>query len=695
MPTTKEELLISVANYRVVRKVPKDSISITLERGNRISTASFTIEDAGGLTIKRWSPVYIYSATASVGLFFGFVTAFTRRKRGRKIDVEIEASSSQILLQKSYVNNTYVGLDTEILDDILADGIPDVSNYFDFSGATDVFDTDITLPSPDISILDAMNGLAAKTGANWSFDTGAPIRENLVYNPSFEANMNYYGFMPSAGTILQGWATAVGWAVGDVVWNIGYGETAGGVRLTSRGNKAFMRLSRASDVATLTIPYTKVDNQWLYYTYRCKKTSAANVSSQVEIALYDTSGVYQVNFFTSGSSFTLTTGSWVTRGYYLAIDAINLDGYPDSGYLDINIGFNSTAAFTVDIDNVLTEIFVDETEPNNPAVTVDRAWFYGDSPNCEWTDTAYASASLQYTPSNLNWGDTPPDAPFDIDIGTSDSVEDFEYSTNAEDGANTVIVNGGTENVYTEYTYPGNGVLTHFDLEQRYYPLTGGTYPTVYRNTGTDLAPNWTEQVVDNWNSGAFGVTEVLYNPEEHWLEWDTAPDDLKRSWKVVGYLRRRIKIIVQDEQTIIDDEVAIGDSIYDDGIITEDDAIAAGEAELDQHAAPESVAFSTYQSGLLPGQSITITDAETSLAVEMIIERVRRKYLGGGYALFEVEAGTYTSDVADMIAETYKMAQKKTPEQSAAAAITVRMLWDDDSLILTDDNTMNLYDQE
>lgn len=281
------------------------------------------------------------------------------------------------------------------------------------------------------------------------------------------------------------------------------------------------------------------------------------------------------------------------------------------------------------------------------------AYYDGDSANSGWFGTDHDSQSWTDGGGEIQWNEEPPSASFDIDIDNMDEIiQNLELDTSGSDAITSVIVTGGAEFVAFNFEYPSNGRQTHFDLEEIIYPQAGETTIQVSHNDGDDTTPVWDDETVGDRDVDDFsGSATVLYDKEDHWLEFETAPPDLERGFRVIGTIKRRIQATVTDT----DEEAAIGislvDSLFDESIKSESEAHSKGAAELANRSATKNLSFETYEPGLFPGTEIDVTDSSLGLSAEaFVIQRVSMQFLGGGYTINKVEAGPYIPHTEDLI---------------------------------------------
>jgi hypothetical protein len=279
-------------------------------------------------------------------------------------------------------------------------------------------------------------------------------------------------------------------------------------------------------------------------------------------------------------------------------------------------------------------------------------------------------------------------------------IEDLDWQFNAIDNINTMIVTGGFVYDGVDWIYPGDGTLTHFDVETEIYPVDGATMPTVYLNAGTDNDPVWQSQAIGSYDEleAIFSGVVVLYQLESHWFYWQTAPSQLEKSWRVVGRIKRRLRATVSDDANIAATGVELADTITNDSITSEDEAFAVGKTELANRDGTSTFEFDTYQPGLLPGRLLTLVDTSRDIDHTAIIQHVDRTYIGGGYAKFHVIAGRDPDDLADVIAEidskaTGALMPPRTRAIDTPISETLRQLINDNSADLVDDDFAYLFD--
>ena len=702
MPTS-EALLIIVNGNPVTNLVPVASIRIVRERGKRVSTASFTIQNGATLGLAQWQSVVIYSSDLATVYFNGFLMSRKASKVATRLDYVCECSSVEILLQKAIINGSFTGTDGEIITAILANAYPDLSDFFDWSGGiTDALLSDITMDFQDMNLMDALDMLSSKAGGvDYSQGYNNAARTNMIHNPNIDLSMAFYsGTLPTGSDWEQSFPT---WDDNNVAWGAGFGEGSAGLRITSQNiggtNYGFMRIGRSGQADDFPFKVQAPSGLWITIEIRYKVVAASSTSFSLRLVTYD----YEGNLYHDGSAVTFTSlgadsgsaGSWQTRKAAAsftwgsgAFDPYDAAEIPPNGWCEIELrALNANHSFTLDIDKTIVEMLPPAAAPPNfpPGPAQLLGYFDGDTASAYWLGTANASASaLGANP--LTWGSNP-NASFDLDIDSGSEIfDDFEFNFDGFDSLASVIVAATTwEDFDRIYANNGNPVSDHFDLEVSVHPTESLTQPIIYKNIGSDGSPNWDTQTVATRQDG-FGVGNVLYDLEDHWVEFQDAPPDLELSWRVTGRIEKRIRVVVTNEELKDESGIELTDTIHIEGNATPAEAYDLGQAELERRSADATYKFVTYEPGLNPNDEIDITDSLQGLVADtVVINRVTHTYLGGGKGKFAVEAGRYSSGLGDIFMETHNLAEHKTPIGQDTTEVTVALLVDADASILLD----------
>lgn len=701
MPPTKEPLAIIVGGLDATLNIPVGSIQINLELGNRVPSATFTIQDAASFGVRRWQTILIVSPDYATQYFLGYITDYSLQKRGITRDYAVTCSSIEVRLQKSTLNHICSGTDTDIINCMFANSLPDLTDLFDFTGITDLRLDSFDFPALDMNLLDALDQLSSKVNANYSWSPSENTRVNHFSNPNMNTDGGYLsGVLPDGSDAKSNYSS---WNSANVAWGDSYGDSSGGMQITlqtiSSVARGFLVIGNSTKHA---VRYNRIEGGSLRIStslYHKKDAGTTNLFLTFEVIVYDANGEF-VKTLGEGSLGGMVLTSWNQSARDLRY-LIDSDDIPLAGYLDVIVYFEQSApidASTVNVEKIMIEA-IESVGGFYPTEYFDGeqkdAGLTGES---HWMGTARDSASYLGDGQAMNWSDTPPNAAYDIDIGTDDFINDLQLEDMALDGINTVVVTGAFVYVDVDYEYPSNNQLTHFDLEESVFPQDGATYPIIYKNTGSDGTPTWTAQTVGNRIDDTLGVgNDCLYDEEKHWVEFNTAPADLKRGWRVVGRIKQRIRAVVEDEFQVADDGVQLVAAIYNETASTEEDVYELGLAELARRAGTRRITFTTLEPGLLPGAEIDIADSSQGISETMIIKRVSKNYgiegeFGGGYVRAEIEAGDHNPDLADIVAQNTAMATTRPPISASTADKALTQLYDDDNLPLWDDDNANLY---
>ncbi|MHA2248531.1 MAG: hypothetical protein ACXADY_26530 [Candidatus Hodarchaeales archaeon] len=692
IPST-EDLVIIVNGNTITKLIPYKSVRIVNERGKRVSTCSFTIENGANLGLAQWQTVMIYDPDMTTVHFNGFLMEFNTKKRGVQIDYTCDCSSVEILLQNTYVNGDFTGTDGVILSSLLSNADVDLSDIFDWtSDVTSLLSTDIGLPLNDSTLLDALDALAGKAGADYTQNYKSGTRINIIRNPELKDNGNFYDGTLPTGSYDAGTTPGAAWNPANAVYNNAGGETDGGYVLTSQtitsNEYVYLRVGRTSESASLNMHIAKKDQQWLGVRFRAKYTGAmATLNIRIRATTYYEDGTVFHDGQNIGPSQSIVgSGTW--HDWDRAID-LNTQYIPDSGWIElvlsaVDLGGNP---FTLNVDKFLVEFLQGSTEPTP------GSYFTGAFSDAYWLGSAHASGS-QTGGNPLKWG-AQDNAAFDIDIGNIDEiVGDLNINYNGFDGINGVLVTGGYDWVTVDWIYPANFELTHFDLETTVYPFATFSQPVVYTNIGTDESPNWSTKIVGTRQNGFTGGVNVLYEPEDHWLEFQDPPPDLKKAWRIEGRIKQRIRQIQLDEDSVDSTgQTFLGKLFLNEASGSE--AFDIGQAELARRKPSATVEYTTYEPGLKAGTLQTIADDAQGFNETVTIERVTRTYLGGGYGKFRVEAGRYRTGLSDMMGQTFGVAETIVPNEGGVEPVTkqARILQDSTGADLTDANGLKLAD--
>jgi hypothetical protein len=690
-PTT-EKLSIYIGGRNITNYVDsKAGLRIDEERGRRISSASMLLKDGGDLGIDGWDVVLVMSPDFGANYMWGYITDHKEIKRGVVLDYNLTISRAEVRFHRAIINGTYTGTDATILSSILANAVPDLSDLFDFtSGVTAITTDSLTLDFNNETGLDAIERLADEVGANWGWTMDQNSRINMAYNPALNLTMDYFGSDISANS---SWATDfAAWNSGNTVWDAAAGESGGGIEMTAQYfadellYASFFRVGRVDDNGDHTMNFIRDDTgegNWLQVTCSMKDPNAA-WSVKFEILTYTEEGAFYAsddNTSTGGGG-----GGWVRHN--TAWDLSNSSLFPETGFFEIQVRVaTSNAAY---IGGFMDQMSIEVVNgvPGTPIV-----YFDGDSADAQWMGDTNASPSLLLgSKHQLDWNKDAGDAPYDIEIGTTDHVGAVEIDYAGLESVNHMIVVGGFEMVYAQWIFRANNIQTIFDLPELLLPADGDSVIVVEENTGTDGTPIWTNRTVQEAAGNVVGDgNDLLWSQEKYDLLWNTAPPALERAFRVTGRTKQRIRATVTDSVDI-DNTVERADVLYDETITTLNEAHAAGYAALQERKTPKQVVYTTYEPGLKVNQAQQIADSARGFDEELIIQRIERTYIGGGFAKFRVTVGQLQADLTDIASTTRKLAEDKPPIDATTSGVTLDTILDGDQEAILDGNNQPIF---
>lgn len=482
-------VMVLINGVNVIDNCPYEDMNLD-DTLNAVSKFSFRLENPS-ITPAKYDEVQVVTTELDPNhtVFIGYIIELKEEKHENTfvVDYAIDCADRKIRLQKSVVPpKTYTGIDTDILDDLLADTYPDLSSIFDFSGAESIA-SDLTLPANDVSLWDALKDLQDKTGAKMS--VGEPEGNGGLI--TFENEGSWQGQVAEFSSNL-------GWYLTEASFFY-----AGG--LGSGGNPDTCVLWTQKLPSSITGPGQTVIVRVNF--------GGEYIVTRVEFDYFvaGNSNFEAFEAFTGQESAIAGTGAW----HHASFDI-------DSGSTPtgVSLGLRSTA--TINGNLAMLDLRID-----NVLVT---------------TETAYAGAAGK---DRLTWGFDSPDADFDIDIDLSNEFGfNFNPTFGSWDDFNAVIVTGGNKNEAWDNIYDADGSTDRIQLER---PVTD---IVVYRNTGNDESPIWTALTVGAWGPDELGTFDTLYDSQYHWLYFNVNPANLTKSVRVVGNVQKPIRVVIQGAET-------------------------------------------------------------------------------------------------------------------------------------------------
>lgn len=642
-PTT-QPLKIELGGVDITDNVDVNSVRIN-DHNRQVSEAEFTIENGGALTIVNWVTVSIFSDDEATVYFEGYITDVTSKTRGLNLDYRVSCQGREVRLQKAMVDGAYSGSDIAIIRSLFTQAEPELLSLFEIDFLTDPVLPDMNIEFNNETLFEALERIAHRSGADWGFEAITEIeRWNYARNPSTELSVAGWDWVGSEeGT----------WSRYGVDSHVG----SYSMRLEGSAGGTWLRYGAVDGYELPVVPgyaheisnFIKNNGTPSGLNFRRVVDPDDNVLNQLSIPFSSYTNWTEQTWQISAA----VTASWDFDRIYLMFAANQIT----HDYL---------------IDALRWSI-----------INLAGSYFDGDTANATWLGTAHDSISYiagSETDTKLLYSDIPEQAPFDIcdspDFSSCFPAIDLEIDFPAFDGINVCWVVGGFGYADKDFEYPADGQTTHFDFEERFYPRSGQDNIQIWKNTGTDRTPSWSAQTVGVRGEDTLGDgNDLLWEKENHWVEFSTAPSDLTRAWKIEHRALERTVVKVRDELAITDQGVELTDTVYDDTITSDEAAADRGWAEIARRSQTAKVhRFTTNEPGLRAGQEIDITNDLHGLTSEpLIIQSVRTRYLRNSpYVEARVEAGTKQPDLADLFASTHRQAEGKPSVGAVAIATTV-----------------------
>lgn len=656
---TAYDVTTLVNDVDVTDFVPFSSMTIQ-SYPRQVSTFRFRVENPTGVTPARDHSVKVtWDSGADAIVFLGFITQVrtVKQDNGIIVNYECEASDYKILLARSVMDVAELsGTDVDILGDLLTNGYPDLSSYFDFSSGVTGFADGIVLPTGNQSILDALNGLSDLTGGEWSFTDVAVGNDIVTFSGTDDIAITatsttqpYLRYDVAAGggkgtlSPLETVPATGGNPDNCLVW-----QATSGASVAGFGLQVQSFLYSTNNAATMN--NVKFD----YYI----NSDMTSVFSEIRVIIKEP----------GGSSFTNHYEN-ITYDTWSSIDALNDTKTQDE------ITFPASVGETSSFSEVTILIFFDGV------IDASTSTFDVRLDNIEFVQTPTIGGGGGDALSELNWSDTAPTADFNFNIDTSDEFGfDFDYTEGDFDDFNSVTVVGGNEEVAIDWTYPNQDSQVHIDLETDIKDLA------VFKNTGSEGTPTWTSQTVGEFGKDTLGTVDVNYDPLNHWLNFNTAPNNYYDAVRVTGKILRPIRVRVED--------VGAGEQTYatviqNENITSVSQALALGDSKLNKRNAVTNLSFKTFEPGLNAGESINVTDTDRGLNQTLVIQSIRTRWLSPKLAEFEVECGSDEAVGVDVIIANNDKRSRVNQIAAGSTITTYEGLTTDSNVLTTGGQTL------
>jgi hypothetical protein len=285
-------------------------------------------------------------------------------------------------------------------------------------------------------------------------------------------------------------------------------------------------------------------------------------------------------------------------------------------------------------------------------------------------------------------------APFELsdapNMSTSYPYSEFNYTRDATKIINSVIVEGGTYlSEDSSFELEGNAQTKELLMPYKMHKPTTATKLQVYKNTGTDASPIWTEQTVGTDYLDTMPAYDCLHNYQEKLVKFYVAPPLLKRAVKVTGRYDVPLLCRVKSQASYNAYGRWQEGKVVNRNIDNLDWAKLVGKGVLVEHAfMKERGSLVCEQDGLLSGQRVKIDNALRGISNYYLIRQVTTRILGGQYCRYEVEFGEWNPDLVDLLLRIkWQMAEYKRREEEVTAetVILIEVLEQSEALDLTE----------
>lgn len=571
-------------------------------------------------------------------IFSGFIMTIKISKRddsiGSNLIYELEAGDNKVRLQKSVIGyNQYTGTDAEIIADMFADAYPlDLADFFDFSGLNS-FASDLNFETNDESLLDALNRFADKTGANlWTEPNASGDGQIITFNPEADSIPQYETGLDAPTWQMSGSLGGILPVLAEGIGNPGQCIQWEGTTAGTGSQNDSLAIEFVESPATRTLANIRFD----YY-----------LDSSHAIA-FDSGGTFTSSFVPTNDA------QWHSVDWIVDIDPTVT--WPTSAGLNvlrINLPDNTVVTIDVRIDNF--EII---------------------------TDTDFTNSSKR---DKFNWDNDFDFADFDFDIDLSDEFgAGFDLNLGAIDDYNSVTVVGGKQTVAVDEALEADGSSVYMKLPFKVRSLA------VYKNTGSDATPSWTAQTLGVDGTDTVGSKDVLYNAVENFLYFNDEPPNMRKAVRITGFREQPIRVRVEN---IGDGDPTFATVVTNENITSEEDAVAYANSLLAKKNAPRRMDFTTYEPGLKPGQTISITDSNRGLSETLVIRRIATKWIGSKNAEFAVECGEDENDGLDtMLTGIEKKIGGNSPQANLTTPV-INYVYDEDGSQVYDEDGGLVYE--
>ena len=241
------------------------------------------------------------------------------------------------------------------------------------------------------------------------------------------------------------------------------------------------------------------------------------------------------------------------------------------------------------------------------------------------------------------------DAP---DFTNSFPYQYFEKNEEDVEVLNRITVVGGhylSGNIVDDYA--GDGEQVKFVVPNYYHKQTGETGVVVEINTGTDASPVWTAATVGVKYIDSLSDYDVLFAFEEKFFEFGTAPGDLKKAWRVKARYEAPLRVRVRSMPSYERYGRWFEGVLVNPDLEDKESARLYGRQALAENALGRTVYRATTDTpGLRAGMVVGVENSLRGVNDDFLIQRLTRRFLGGGWISDDLELGDYLPDLNRMM---------------------------------------------
>ena len=233
------------------------------------------------------------------------------------------------------------------------------------------------------------------------------------------------------------------------------------------------------------------------------------------------------------------------------------------------------------------------------------------------------------------------------------SYSDFKRARSGVERVNLVTIVGGDYlSDPTTFYIAGTGQDNRVSSPFRMHGTVDGAAVSVARNDGSEGTPSWTSlTVLPGYINTNPEPDTVLHYYQEKALAGSANWPNLPNAIKVVGRILIPLRKRVRDDASYTAYGRYFQKIINDPSITDKTEATRRAKIELAKYASVvPSLTCTIRAPGARAGQTIEAVNAAMGINDTYLLQRVTMQQVGGGWAEFRLQLGTYNPDLVDMI---------------------------------------------